>query len=102
MKLQSCKVAILVEEIYEDRELWYPYDRLREEGCAVVLVGPEAGKTYKSKHGYPAKADRAADQVSADDFDALIIPGGFAPDHMRRHASMAALNVASSRAGGMT
>ena len=91
MKLTGKRVAVLVEDIYEDMELWYPYYRLREEGAEVVLVGPEAGKTYSSKHGYPAKSDRAADDVSVDDFDAVIIPGGYAPDRMRRHAAMVRL-----------
>jgi protease I len=57
---------------------------LREEGCKVTLVGPEGGQNYPSKLGYPARSDRAARDVSADDFDILIIPGGYAPDHIRR------------------
>jgi protease I len=88
MKLTGKRVAVLVEDIYEDLELWYPYYRLREEGAEVMLVGPEAGKTYTSKHGYPATSDRAAEDVSVDDLDAVIIPGGYAPDHMRRHPAM--------------
>jgi protease I len=91
MSLAGKTVAILVEKIYEDRELWYPYDRLREEGAKIVLVGPKAGQTYESKYGYPAKSDKAAADVSAKDFDALVIPGGFAPDHMRRDEAMVAL-----------
>src|SRR5262249_53912916 len=58
--------------------------RLREAGCKVTLVGPEAGQNYPSKLGYPAKSDRAAKDVSANDFDLLVIPGGFAPDFLRR------------------
>ena len=91
MKLEDTSVAVLVEDIYEDQELWYPVYRLREEGATVTLVGPEAEKTYTSKHGYPAVADRAAGDVSADEFDALIIPGGYAPDRMRRHGAMVQL-----------
>ena len=84
MELKGKRVAILVEKMYEDLELWYPYYRLREAGCQVTLVGPEAGQTYPSKHGYPAKSDKAAKEVRADELDLLIIPGGYSPDHMRR------------------
>ena len=78
------RVAVLVEQQYQELELWYPVYRLKEAGCAVTVVGPEAGKTYPSKLGYPAKADAAAHAVSAADFDALVIPGGFCPDYLRR------------------
>ena len=91
MKLQDKKFAILVEEVYEDSELWYPFYRLKEEGAEVVLVGPEQGQTYKSKYGYPATADKAASQVKASDFDGIVIPGGYSPDRMRRHRSMVQL-----------
>ena len=84
MELQGKRAAVLVEEIYQEMEVWYPVYRLREAGCKVTLVGPEAGQTYKSKLGYPVKSDKAARDVSADDFDVLVIPGGYAPDHMRR------------------
>ncbi len=69
MKLQGRKVAVFVEDLYENLELWYPVLRLREEGAEVVIVGPKADETYKSKEGYPAKADKSADEVSADEFD---------------------------------
>jgi protease I len=99
MELQGKRAAILVEKLYEDLELWYPVYRLREAGCEVVLVGPEAGQTYPSKHGYPAKSDQAAEDVSADDFDLLIIPGGYSPDHMRRAPAMVKLVAAMVQAG---
>ena len=60
MELQGKRAAILVEQQYQELEVWYPYYRLREAGCAVTLVGPEAGQTYPSKLGYPAKSDKAA------------------------------------------
>ncbi len=82
------RVAVLVEQQYQELELWYPVYRLREAGCAVTVVGPEADKTYLSKLGYPAKADAAAHAVSAADFDALVIPGGFCPDYIRRSEAM--------------
>jgi len=99
MKLEATRVAVLVEDVYEDLELWYPVYRLREEGADVVLVGPEAGKTYASKHGYPAKADRAAEDVTADEFDAVVIPGGYAPDRMRRDRAMVKLVADAVKAG---
>ncbi|MDQ7820924.1 MAG: type 1 glutamine amidotransferase domain-containing protein [Armatimonadota bacterium] len=88
MDLLGKKVAVLVEDLYEDLELWYPVLRLREAGAEVTLVGPEAGVTYKSKNGYPAKADLGMTQAQAQDFDAVVIPGGYAPDRMRRHRAM--------------
>jgi len=91
MSLDGKKFAVLVEDIYEDQELWYPVQRLREAGAEVTIVGPEAGVAYKSKHGYPAKSDEAAREVSADDFDGVIIPGGYAPDRMRRDEAMVSL-----------
>ncbi len=88
MNLKGKRVAMLVEQQYEELEVWYPVYRLREAGCEVHLVGGEAGKVYPSKHGYPAKADVAADAVQASQYDAVIAPGGFAPDYIRRHAAM--------------
>jgi protease I len=91
MSLDGKRFAVLVEDQYEDQELWYPVQRLREAGATVTIVGPEAGKTYGSKHGYPATSDKAASEVAADDFDGVIIPGGYAPDRMRRSEAMIAL-----------
>ena len=82
------RVAVLVEQQYQEMEVWYPVYRLREAGCQVTLVGPAAGEIYPSKLGYPAKSDKAAADVSANDFDAVVIPGGFAPDFMRRTEAM--------------
>lgn len=81
-------IAVLVEQKYEELELWYPVLRFRETGAAVRLVGPESGKTYPSKLGYPAKADLAAADVDASRFDAIIIPGGWCPDYIRRCPAM--------------
>jgi protease I len=88
MNLSGKRVAVLIEQQYQELEVWYPVYRLREAGCIVSLVGPEADKAYLSKLGYPAKSDVAAYSVSAQDFDGLIAPGGFAPDYIRRHESM--------------
>jgi protease I len=95
-ELEGKRAAVLVEQQYQEMEVWYPLYRLREAGCKVTLVGPEAGQTYPSKLGYPAKSDKAARDVSADDFDLLVIPGGFAPDFLRR--SEAVLKLVSAMA----
>jgi protease I len=99
MELQGKRAAVLVEQLYQEMELWYPVYRLREGGCKVTIVGPEAGHTYASKAGYPAKSDKAAKDVSADDFDMLVIPGGYAPDHMRRSEPMVRLVSAMAEQG---
>jgi protease I len=88
MDLKGKRVAVLVEQQYQEMEVWYPVYRLREAGCQVTLVGPEAGATYASKLGYPAKSDKAAKDVKAADFDGIVVPGGFAPDYVRRHEPM--------------
>jgi protease I len=91
MSLVGKRVAVLVEQQYQEMEVWYPVYRLREAGCVVELVGPEAGKTYASKLGYPAKATMSAADAKADQFAAVVIPGGFAPDYIRRSPAMLAL-----------
>jgi protease I len=91
MELQGKRVAVLVEQLYQEMELWYPVYRLQEAGAEVVVVGPEAGKVYESKRAYPAKSDKSVKEVSASEFDAVIVPGGFAPDYMRRNAAMVQL-----------
>jgi protease I len=88
MELKGKRVAVLVEQQYQEMEVWYPAYRLREAGCTVEFVGPEAGHTYPSKLGYPAKSDRAARDVGPADYDGLVIPGGFAPDFIRRTEAM--------------
>jgi protease I len=88
MNLSGKRVAVLVEQMYQEMEVWYPVYRLREAGCAVELVGPEAGKTYASKLGYPAKSTLAASEARADQFAAVVIPGGFSPDYIRRSEPM--------------
>jgi len=99
MELQNKRAAVLVEQQYQEMEVWYPIYRLREAGCKVTLVGPEAGQTYPSKLGYPAKSDKAAKDVSANDFDILIIPGGFAPDFLRRNEAILKLVGAMAEEG---
>ena len=91
MKLQGKRVAILAENMYQEMELWVPYYRLREEGAEVKVIGAGGAKSYTSKHGYPVNVDVQADQVKAVEFDAVIVPGGYAPDMMRRHPAMVTL-----------
>jgi len=87
MELKGKHVAVLAEDLYEDLELWYPVLRLREAGAKVTIVGG-GGERYASKHGYPVTPDANAEKVKASDFDAVIVPGGYAPDRMRRHKAM--------------
>ena len=93
------KVVVLVEQIYEDLEFWYPYYRMKEAGYDVVAVGPVAGNIYPSKHGYEAKADADPSGIDVNAIDAVIIPGGFAPDHMRRVPAMVELVRKAAQAG---
>jgi protease I len=85
MELKRKKIAILVDNIYQDQEVWYPYFRFKEAGAEVVVVASKAGETYTSKHGYPIKSDTTYDSVRAADFDGVVVPGGYAPDMIRRH-----------------
>ncbi|HAY82982.1 MAG TPA: protease [Planctomycetaceae bacterium] len=78
------RILIIVGDVYEDLELWYPKLRLLEAGATVVVAGPKQGATYLGKNGYPCQSDAALTDVSANDFDGLVVPGGFMPDKLRR------------------
>ena len=88
LTLSGKRVLILVGEIYEDLELWYPKLRLVEAGCGVTIAGPRAQTHYNGKHGYPCVSDAAIDQMRESDFDALVVPGGFMPDQLRREQTV--------------
>lgn len=88
MKLQNKKIAILVENQYQDLEVWYPYYRFIEEGARVHFVGPKINEEYKGKYGYPLKPDLTINEAKSENYDAVVIPGGFAPDFMRRTPAM--------------
>ncbi len=85
MRLEGKRVAILVEDGYDDLEFWYPKIRMMEEGAKVVVVGSPAKDTFTSKHGIVVRVDKKAGEVKADEFDGIIIPGGQAPDRLRRY-----------------
>jgi len=88
MSLEGKHIAIMLDQKYQELEVWYPLYRLREAGAKVSCVAPEADKEYPSKLGYPCVSDQAASQVKGEDFDAVIVPGGWCPDFMRRDESM--------------
>ena len=94
-------ILALVGDIYEDLELWYPKLRLQEAGAAVVVAGPERGVTYHGKHGYPCVADAPLTEVKANDFDGLLVPGGFMPDKLRREPHVLKLVQDFDAAGKM-
>jgi len=77
-------LLILIGDIYEDLELWYPKLRMEEAGANVTVAGPEKTVTYRGKNGYPCVSDAAIRDMRAADFDGLIVPGGFMPDKLRR------------------
>ena len=80
-------VALLVEQDYEDREVFYPLKALRDAGAEVVIVGATAQTEYRGKQNGVITSTLAASRARAQDFDAVVIPGGWAPDRMRmRHA----------------
>ncbi|MBP1968426.1 protease I [Virgibacillus natechei] len=88
MRLKNKKVIALVEHEFEDLELWYPVLRLQEEGAQVDLVGKEANKKYIGKYGVPAESAYAFTDVHAENYDGILVPGGWAPDKLRRYSEV--------------
>jgi protease I len=88
MNLSGKQAVVLVEDQYQELELWYPLLRLKGAGMEVQVVGTGSATTYKGKYGYPVDVDAAADEVQAKDVDALVIPGGYAPDRLRRYPAV--------------
>jgi protease I len=93
------KGAILIEDMYNELEFWVPYYRMLEAGVEMTVAGPQAGVTYKSKIGMGATSNAAASDLNGADFDLVIIPGGYAPDRMRRDAGMLKLVRDAHEAG---
>jgi protease I len=85
MKLQNKTIGMLLGPSYEDLEFWVVYMRMIEEGAKVITIGLKKDETYMSKHGcLSAQCEMSAEEVSADELDAVCVPGGWAPDKMRR------------------
>jgi protease I len=91
MELSGKKIVIPVENLFNTHEFWYPFYRLKEAGSEVVVMGSGSAETYSGKPGTEVTVDVNADQVSAADFDGIVIPGGYAPDIMRRYPKMVQL-----------
>ncbi|MDE5415595.1 type 1 glutamine amidotransferase domain-containing protein [Alkalihalobacterium chitinilyticum] len=85
MKLEGKKIIQLVSDDFEDLELWYPVLRCREEGATVHIVGEKANEEYIGKYGVPIVSDMAFDEVDAEKYDAILVPGGWSPDKLRRY-----------------
>lgn len=82
------KIAVLIEDNYQVLEVWYPYLRLREAGFETVFVGTGKKEEYKSKEGYPATEELSIKEAKVSDFDGVVIPGGYAPDILRRYSEI--------------
>jgi protease I len=98
MSLAGKRILFFAGPLYEDLELWYPKIRLEEEGATTTVAGL-GEKTYAGKRGYPVTVDAQVDAVDASAFDALVIPGGFAPDQLRRSEKVLSITRDMYRAG---
>lgn len=91
MDLNHQRIAVLVDRSFEDLEFWVPVMRLREEGAEVVIAGREANDTFQGKHGLTATTDTSARNLEADALDGIVVPGGWAPDKLRRDEGVTSL-----------
>jgi protease I len=98
MALHDKTILFFAGPLYEDLELWYPKIRLEEEGASTVVAGT-GEKTYQGKRGYPISVDTSVEEISAAEFDGLVIPGGYAPDIMRRSKKLLQLTREIYEAG---
>ncbi len=98
MSLAGKRILFFAGPLYEDLELWYPKIRLEEEGATTTVAGL-GDHTYAGKRGYPVTVDTHVDAVDAGRFDALVIPGGFAPDQLRRSEKVLSITRDMFRAG---
>lgn len=85
MELEGKKVLTIIEDDFEDSELIYPHYRMQEAGADALIAGPVADKVYTGKNGVPVKSDAAFHEVEIKEFDAILVPGGWAPDKLRRY-----------------
>lgn len=97
--LKNQRVLIFVGDDYEDMELQYPKYRLIEAGASVVVAGLEAHHTYRGKHGYPQRSESAIRQIAPENIDALVVPGGWMPDKLRRYEEVKSITKAIADAG---
>lgn len=88
MRLAGKRIVILVERDYQDLEVWYPLLRLQEEGAVVIAAGSGSATEYKGKYGYPIEVSTTVEEIRTDDVDAVVVPGGWAPDYLRRYPAV--------------
>jgi protease I len=98
MSLKGKTILFFAGPLYEDLELWYPKIRLEEEGASTLVAGT-GEKSYQGKRGYPITVDTSVDEITASEFDGLVIPGGYAPDIMRRSPKLLQLTREIYQAG---
>ena len=91
--LSQHRILFFTGDIYEDLELWYPLYRLQEAGAHTLVAGESLGP-FTGKNGYPCKAEAVVEDLNADDFTGLVIPGGFMPDKLRRNPKILELTKA--------
>jgi protease I len=102
VSLEGIRVALLIEDEYQILEGWYPLLRLQAAGAEVKVIGSGTKTSFDSKEHYPMDVDLNAADARAEDFDAVIVPGGFAPDNMRLHPEMINLVREVYQAGKLT
>ncbi|QQP69270.1 type 1 glutamine amidotransferase [Carnobacterium sp. CS13] len=88
MTLKNKRILALVSDDFEDLELWYPVYRLREAGATVDLVGEKAKTVYTGKYGVPATSDYSFDEIKKEEYDGILVPGGWSPDKLRRYPAV--------------
>lgn len=100
-KLNGKKILMFVEDYFEDLELFYPKIFLKGEDAEVVVAGKDKSKSYKGKNGLQIKPDASLNEVKAENFSGLVIPGGYCPDRLRRIDSVLQLTKDFDKAGKM-
>ncbi|HEY8497417.1 MAG TPA: type 1 glutamine amidotransferase domain-containing protein [Limnochordales bacterium] len=99
MSLAGKRIAVFAEDNYQVLELWYPLLRFKEAGAEVQVVGTGRSDVFRSKEGYPVKVDVNAADVKGSDYDAVVVPGGYAPDLMRVNDDMIRIVREAHQAG---